>query len=216
MFIKMKKNIKWCLIVLTILINLFSISEAQEKPILAILPFLVEKQGVCPLCKALFLKGKILPGAEEILRRILQNKIESMMIFEVLQKEEIEKFISSKDYQEIRRNPLLYSIRIGRMLKADFLFIGFLFRFEERRGSSFGVEKPASVGFDIHLIRLKDGAEVWRGRFDETQRPLSENLLKIGAFLRRKASWLTAEELSTVGIDEIFMKFPGIKEIEEK
>ncbi len=79
-----------------------------------------------------------------------------------------------------------------------------------------GVERPASVGFDVHLFRIRDGKMVWVGKFEETQRPLSENLLKIGSFFRRKASWLTAEELSRVGIDEMFKKFPGLKELEER
>jgi hypothetical protein len=72
------------------------------------------------------------------------------------------------------------------------------------------------VGFDVHLIRLRDEKIVWIGRFNETQRPLSENLLQIGSFFRRKASWLTAEELSSVGMDEMLKKLPGAKELEEK
>jgi len=41
-----------------------------------------------------------------------------------------------------------------------------------------------------------------------TQQALSENLLKFGSFIRRKASWLTAEELSSVGMDEMLKGFP--------
>jgi hypothetical protein len=37
----------------------------------------------------------------------------------------------------------------------------------------------------------------------------------MGSFIRRKASWLTAEELSSVGMDEMFKQFPGLKELEE-
>jgi hypothetical protein len=62
---------------------------------------------------------------------------------------------------------------------------------------------------------LRDEKIVWTGKFDETQRPLSENILKIGSFFRRKASWLTAEELSSVGMDEMLKRFPGPKEMEE-
>jgi hypothetical protein len=62
---------------------------------------------------------------------------------------------------------------------------------------------------------MKDEKMVWIGKFDETQRPLSENLFKIGSFVRRKASWLTAEELSSVGMDEMLKRIPGTKELEE-
>jgi hypothetical protein len=56
---------------------------------------------------------------------------------------------------------------------------------------------------------------VWEGKLDETQRPLSENLFKIGSFFRRKAHWLTAEELAGVGMDEMLKRLPGLKELEE-
>jgi len=106
-------------------------------------------------------------------------------------------------------------LQIGKELKADFVLIGNLFLFEERKGSSLGVERPASVGFDLHLFRLRDEKMVWMGKFDETQRPLSENLLKIGSFIRRKGSWMTASELANVGMDEMLEKLPGLKELEE-
>jgi len=62
---------------------------------------------------------------------------------------------------------------------------------------------------------VSDGKRVWDGKFDETQQSLSENLLKIGSFVRRKASWLTAEELSSVGMDEMLIRLPSPKELEE-
>ena len=46
--------------------------------------------------------------------------------------------------------------------------------------------------------------------FNETQKPLSDNLLKIGYFFRRKAHWLTAEELAGVGMEETLKKLPGM------
>ena len=36
--------------------------------------------------------------------------------------------------------------------------------------------------------------------FDETQQPLSENIFRFFTFLRRKARWITAEELSREGV----------------
>jgi hypothetical protein len=77
------------------------------------------------------------------------------------------------------------------------------------------VERPASVSFDLHLFRLRDEKMVWTGKFDETQKPLSENLLKIGSFFRRKARWLVAEELASVGMDEMLRKLPGWQELDQ-
>ncbi len=36
--------------------------------------------------------------------------------------------------------------------------------------------------------------------FDETQQPLSENVLRFFTFMKRKASWITAGELAREGV----------------
>ncbi len=196
-------------------------ARAETKPVLAILPFFIERGedpgrgAVCPFCKGIYRKGDILPGSQNTLTRLLQEKMEVMGTFKVLPLEKVGKTLSQGERRQFEIKPMRSSIQIGKTLNMDFIFVGYLFRFEERIGSSIGAEKPASVGFDVHLIRLRDEKIVWEGRFDETQKPLSENLFKIGSFVRRKASWLTAEELSSVGMDEMLKKLPGAKELEE-
>lgn len=209
----MKKLLYFILVI--ILCILPRVSNANEKPTIVILPFFVEKGGVCPFCKGVFRKGEILPGSEAKLTRILNEKIEAKGLFKVIPFQKLTEVLSQFDEREIQKRSIFYYKKAGKELNIDFLLIGYIFRFEERIGSSIGVERPSSVGFDLHLIRLKDGMEVWRGKFDETQRPLSENLLKLGSFLRRRASWLTAEELANVGMEEVLSNLE-IKEIEEK
>ena len=189
--------------------------RAETKPHLAILPFFIERGAVCPICKRVFMRGGILPGSQNTLTRLLQQKVEAIGTFEVLPIEKMEEALSHWDKKQFEEKLIPSSIQLGKELNVDFIIVGFLFRFEERIGSPIGVEKPASAGFDIHLFRLRDGIEVWQGKFDETQRPLSENLFKIGSFFRRKASWLTAEELASVGMDEMLKRLPGPKELEE-
>ena len=195
--------------------------KAETKFNLAILPFFVERVedrprgAVCPICGGFYGKGSVLSSAQIYLTRLLQEKMEAMGTFKLLPQEKVEEAFSQSDRSHFDLNLKRASIQLGKTLGADFIFLGFLFRFEQRVGSSIGVDKPASVGFDVHLIRLGDGKIVWTGKFDETQRPLSENLLKMGSFVRRKASWLTAEELSSVGMDEMLKRFPGQKEVEE-
>jgi len=196
-------------------------SRAETKPSLAVLPFFIQrgedpgKGAPCPICKGVVLRGEIVPGSQNTLTRLLQQKIESTGTFKVLPLEKVEEAFFQIERRQFELKPLRSFIHLGKTLDMDFIFIGILFRFEERIGSHIGAEKSASVGFDVHLIRLKDEKMVWTGKFDETQRPLSENLLKIGSFVRRKASWLTAEELSSVGMDEMLMRLPGLKELEE-
>ncbi len=195
--------------------------KAETKVSLAILPFFIERVedrprgAVCPICGGLYGRGAVSSAARLYLTRLLNEKMEAMGRFKLLPQEKVEEAVSQSDRREFDLNPMRSSIKLGRTLDADFIFVGFLFRFEQRIGSSIGVDKPASVGFDVHLVRLKDAKIVWTGKFDETQKPLSENLLKMGSFVRRKASWLTAEELSSVGMDEMLVRFPGQKELEE-
>jgi len=195
--------------------------RGETNPSLAILPFLIHRADelgrsvACPICKGIIQRGQIAFGSQNTLTRLLYQKMEDMRTFKVLPLEKAEEAFSEIDKSQFELTPLRSSIRLGKTLGVDFIFVGVLFRFEERIGSSIGAEKPASVGFDVHLIRMKDEKMVWTAKFDETQRPLSENLLKMGSFVRRKGSWLTAEELSSVGMDEMLRRFPGTKELEE-
>jgi len=194
---------------------------AETKPTLAILPFLIERMGdpsrgaVCPVCQRVYKRGDVLYSSQRTLAQLLQLKMDTLGTFKILPLEKVEDVFSKTDKGQFELRPLRSAIQLGKELNVDFIFVGYLFRFEERIGSRIGADKPASVGFDIHLLRVKDGKRVWDGKFDETQQALSENLLKIGSFVRRGAAWLKAEELSSVGMDEMLKRLPGAKELEE-
>jgi TolB-like protein len=218
---EMKKFLSLLLVLGTILVW-GSELKAETKPSLAILPFFVERienpaRGavLCPLCGSIYRYGEVVPGSPYALTRLLYAKIEAFEKFKILSLEKVEGVLPPSMKKQFEEKPLPSAIQIGKELNVDFILVGYLFRFEERIGSRIGVTKPASVGFDVHLLRVRDGKRVWDGKFDETQQALSENLLKIGSFVRRKASWLTAEELSSVGMDEMLKRLPGPKELEE-
>jgi hypothetical protein len=216
------KKFLFLLLMLGMILALDGELRAETKPGLAILPFFVgrgEDPGrgaICPICKGVYSRGEIVPGSKNKLTALLQQKMEALGTFKVLPLEKVEETLTHWDQKRFEEKLVPSAIELGRELNVDFIIVGHLFRFEERIGSAIGVERPASVAFDIHLFRLRDGMMVWQGKFNETQRPLSEDLFKIGSFLRRKASWLTAEELASVGIDEILRKLPGTQELEEK
>jgi hypothetical protein len=194
-----------------VLLTSGSEGRTETKPSLVILPFLVErvedpeKGVVCPVCKGIRRSGEIVPGSQNTLTDLLYTKMEANGTFQITAQKKVDEVLLHS----------LSPLQAGKKLEADFIFIGYVFRFEERIGSSLGVERPASVSFDLHLVRLRNEKMVWLGKFDETQRPLSENLLKIGSFIRRKGSWLTAAELASVGMDEMLGKLPGLKELEQ-
>jgi len=195
--------------------------RADEKPRLAILPFLVERMSdtsrgaVCTVCRDVYKRGNISYGSQNILTRLLQEKMEEKGTFKVLPKETVEEAFLKSDKRQFELDPKRSFLQLGKALNADYVFIGFVFRYEERVGSALGVEKPASVGFDVHLFCIRDGKMVWTGKVDETQKSLSENLLEIGTFVKGKGTWVTAEELSKIGMGRMLKKISEPKELEE-
>jgi hypothetical protein len=99
---------------------------------------------------------------------------------------------------------------VGEELAADGIIVGYLYRYRERRGYDYSVEKPASVFFEIHLYRVHDGALVWKGIFNKTQSSLMENILGVSYFIKDKGRWLTAKELAMEGMEDTVRRFPGV------
>ena len=75
-----------------------------------------------------------------------------------------------------------------------------IYRFQERKGGNFAVDKPASVGLHMHLIQ---GTIVGRTFvFDEDQKALSQDILHIGKFFSRGGKWITVDKLAEEGINK--------------
>jgi hypothetical protein len=98
---------------------------------------------------------------------------------------------------------------VGKTFGADAVLIGQVYRWRDRIGADFGVESPASVAFDLSLVRPSDGAILWRGNYDKTQRSLFENLFDYKTFVKSKGLWLTAEKLAQLGLDKLLEDMPG-------
>jgi len=94
-------------------------------------------------------------------------------------------------------------IALGRRTGADAVIAGYVYRFEEREGTAYAAEKPASVAFDLHMVRVADGRVLWSGYFNETQKPLTENLFELDSFVKRGAKWVTARDMATEAMEEM-------------
>jgi hypothetical protein len=100
-------------------------------------------------------------------------------------------------------------IQIGKALSADGVLGGHVYRWREREGTDYAVNRPASVAFDLYLMSTGDGMILWKARFDKTQVSLSENLFDIQTFFKAKGRWMTAGELAQMGLTEVVEAFPG-------
>lgn len=98
--------------------------------------------------------------------------------------------------------------QVGAALSGDVVLVGLVFRWNERVGTNFAASQPASVAFEIALIKTLDGTILWTGKFDKTQASLSENVLDLHTFLKAKGRWMTAEELADIGLSDLAEQLP--------
>jgi len=183
---------------------------------IAVLPFqsFVPEQGspanvACPICGTVFrtepLSADVHP--EKIVEQIFLKKLEQKKI-ELLAGEKVAGIYQRVHVDSLKKPPLSLIREVGDALGAEGVIAGYVFRFRERKGVAYSVERPASVGFEIHLIRSSDAVIVWKGSYDRTQSTLMEDLLQIASFYREGGRWVTAEELTEEGVEEIIKSFP--------
>lgn len=166
----------------------------------------------CPICGKIFIAGEVAEGADHTLTDhmfFLLNERKDIKLVPTGQARGVRAGLLSGSKRTLSERELL--IKTGRALDVDAVMVGYLYRFQDRIGNQYSVDSPASVAFDVHLIRVSDGRLVWSGHFDETQRSLSENLFQLGTFLQRKARWITAQEMAMSGLEDIIRTLrPGI------
>lgn len=163
----------------------------------------------CPVCGRVFIAGEVAAGAANFLTdqsiALLKQDTGYQLVFEQPARGSLVALYSANQTPGAIQKALA---AMGRDNDADAVLVGFVYRFRERVGKAYGVESPASVAFEMHLMRGVDGLTIWSAYYDETQKPLGDNLFQLGSFLSRGGRWLTAEELARWGLEKIFERFP--------
>lgn len=90
----------------------------------------------------------------------------------------------------------------GREHDAQYLLIPQVLDWHEREGSSAGVTQSAHVRVEFFLVNVAEGDLGNRSIFEEKQVGLTENLLTVGEFLKRKGAWVSAETLAVDGMQK--------------
>jgi hypothetical protein len=173
-----------------------------------------EKQGntvICPICGIGYSSGKILKGSEKVVEEVFVDKLHKLKEVELIPSDKAQS-VYKRIASESLKGPLLNVFKkVGRELGADVLAVGYVYRYTEREGYNYSAEHPASVFFEIHLIKTIDGSIIWRGFFDKTQKSLMEDVFQISSFFRGGGKWMTARQLTEQGMNEIFKTFPGFE-----
>jgi hypothetical protein len=173
-----------------------------------------EKQGstvICPICGIGYSSGKILKGSEKVVEEVFVDKLHELKEVELIPSDKVQS-VYKRIASESLKEPLLNIYKkVGHELGADVLAVGYVYRYTEREGYNYSVEHPASVFFEIHLIKTIDGSIIWRGFFDKTQKSLMEDVFQISSFFKGGGKWMTARQLTEQGMNEIFKTFPGFQ-----
>ena len=164
----------------------------------------------CPVCGLVFRTENFPKGSESVVENVFLDRLREQRAFILIPPERVGGIYEGVTARLFKADVLQVMEEVGKELEADGVVLGYVYRFTERKGYSMGADKPASVAFEIHLIRVSDGTIVWKGIFDETQASLMENLLQISAFIKKGGKWVTAKELAGEGMDEVLKDFPGL------
>jgi hypothetical protein len=151
-------------------------------------------------------KGLSTEELSELLARSVYSAMASMPNWQIVSDSEVREVAQSippgADGSRMRK--------IGEMVYADALIVGRMERFRERIGNEWGAKTPASVAFILNLVDVRRGDVIWSARFDETQRPLSDNIFALGNVGDRGIRWLTAEQLTQEGVRRAIAQLHGI------
>jgi hypothetical protein len=134
--------------------------------------------------------------APDLLARQLYSTMAAQPGWQIVSEQEVEEVgqaLGSLSERERLRS-------LGELVYADAVLTAEVRRYRERIGNEVGAKSPASVAFVMDLIDVRRGDVVWSGRFDETQKALSENIFAIGDISQRGIRWLRADQLMLEGV----------------
>jgi len=165
----------------------------------------------CPLCGSIFSVEQYPLDAERIVENIFFDRLKNRGKIQLVPPDETG-LVLDRISANSPKLPLTEILKkVGEELGAEGIIMAYVYRYRERKGYPYSVEQPASVVFEIHLVRVSDGVIVWKGSFDRTQKTLMENMFQIASFFKEQGKWVTAKELAAEGIDAILENFPGTK-----
>ena len=168
-----------------------------------------EEIARCRSCGNIIGSGPVEGNPVELLTRLLWDLLsEKDKGFDFINPDQVQGFYNILLARKIEKDPLQLMKTLGVQMKADYVLWGDVFRYQERVGTGYGVQSPASVAFDLHLMRVKDGKLVWKAHWDRTQKPLSENILEFNRFVKGNMRWVTAARTFPSGFKGNVEGFP--------
>ncbi len=195
-------------------------SDWQPKRV-AVLPYQAALGGEegnvrSPLTGASFRPGPMIEGAGMALDASLDQWLPKVAEFQIIPVSQAGAVFDRMRREDISLNLMQAVQATGNKLKADAVLVGFVYRFAQRVGGPYAADRPASAAFDLNLIRVSDGAVIWKNSFDETQQAFSENILAASHYMDRGLRWFTVQEWGDIGLGQLLERLPWRKEAPKK
>ncbi|MDR2696817.1 MAG: hypothetical protein LBC79_10635 [Deltaproteobacteria bacterium] len=98
-------------------------------------------------------------------------------------------------------------LEIGRKADVDLLFVPQIIHWQERDGGEAGVARGAAIKAEFHLLDIARARLLKRAVFEEEQIGLTDNLLTVNKFFKRRGRWVSATELTQEGMIRAIKEF---------
>ena len=98
-------------------------------------------------------------------------------------------------------------LAVGGKADVDLLFVPQIIHWQERDGGEAGVARGAAVKVEFYLIDIAKSRLLKRYIFEEQQIGLTDNLLTVDKFFKRRGRWVSAAELTQEGVRQAIREF---------
>ena len=192
--------------------------SAMELRRIALMPFLkgqfespdglVDKPLSQPLSRIVLERQYLRDDANQVLTRIVADSLRIRFGEKLIHVKQAMSVFEQISEDHTLDTPRKLAKVFGDRLQTELVVVGSVWRFRDRDSVKDMPEVSASVAFEIYLVEVATGNRLWRRKFDETQKTVSEDVIRGIKQLKMGARWLTADELARYGVREVFKKFP--------
>ena len=168
----------------------------------------VDKPLSQPLSQIVFGQYNLRDNADQVLTRLVADILKTRFKEKLIPTEQAQPAFDEISKNDTFDTPRKLAKALGEKLQAELVVVGSVWRYRDGGAIKEIPDAPASVAFELYLVEVATGKRLWRGKFDGTQKILSEDVIRGLKQMKMGVRWLTADELARYGVREVFKKYP--------
>lgn len=166
---------------------------------------------LCSFCGRPVAEHHDFSKAGERISSYLDEALSKVAPYKIVPQAKVYSMLTIDQVSPDRYEDMAFLKGLGRELGVDALVFGEILKIHEREGGNYSVVTPATISFRLTLVRVKDGRELFKVLYDETQRSLNEEPARLFHPFKIRFRWQTAEQLTRAAIQEVVKTFPGVQ-----